>query len=237
MPDRRGGSLRLLAGLGEPVQAVGAQALQHHVAGPAIRTGPRRHQQRAVDQMQHSQLGGGPGDRRCTLQGERAREDCQPPEHLLLMLIEQLVAPVHGRRQRPLPRRRGPVGPGQQREPVIEPLQQLCHAECLHPRRRQLDRQRHSIQPPHQPLHQRARLTIQSEMRVELAGPVGKQSHRLRLCAIARGAWPRQPERPPQAAGLPGQPGVPGPSGLRILIGSSLERTGSRGREIPEIHS
>ena len=31
--------------------------------------------------------------------------------------------------------------------------------------------------------------------------------------------------------------GCPGPSGLRILIGSSLERTGSRGREIPEIHS
>ena len=29
----------------------------------------------------------------------------------------------------------------------------------------------------------------------------------------------------------------PGPSGLRILIGSSPERTGSRGREIPEIHS
>jgi hypothetical protein len=31
--------------------------------------------------------------------------------------------------------------------------------------------------------------------------------------------------------------GCPGPSGLRILIGSSLERTGSRAREIPEIHS
>ena len=31
--------------------------------------------------------------------------------------------------------------------------------------------------------------------------------------------------------------GCPGPSGLRILIGSSPERTGSRGREIPEIHS
>ena len=29
----------------------------------------------------------------------------------------------------------------------------------------------------------------------------------------------------------------PGPSGLRILIGSSPERTGSRGREIPEVHA
>ena len=37
--------------------------------------------------------------------------------------------------------------------------------------------------------------------------------------------------------GHPGGRGCPGPSGLRILIGSSSERTGSRGREIPEIHS
>ena len=31
--------------------------------------------------------------------------------------------------------------------------------------------------------------------------------------------------------------GCPGPSGLRILIGSSPERTGSSVREIPEVHS
>ncbi len=31
--------------------------------------------------------------------------------------------------------------------------------------------------------------------------------------------------------------GCPGPSGLRILIGSSPERTGSRGREISEVHA
>ena len=31
--------------------------------------------------------------------------------------------------------------------------------------------------------------------------------------------------------------GVPRASGLRILTGSSPERTGARGREIPEIHS
>ena len=31
--------------------------------------------------------------------------------------------------------------------------------------------------------------------------------------------------------------GCPGSSGLRILIGSSPERTGLRGREIPEVHS
>jgi len=31
--------------------------------------------------------------------------------------------------------------------------------------------------------------------------------------------------------------GCPGPSGLRILIGSSLERTGSSAREIPEVHA
>jgi hypothetical protein len=45
---------------------------------------------------------------------------------------------------------------------------------------------------------------------------------------------PRQP-RPALSSGA--ERGCPGPSGLRILIGSSSERTGSRGREIPEIHS
>ena len=35
----------------------------------------------------------------------------------------------------------------------------------------------------------------------------------------------------------PGSGGCPGPSGLRILIGSSPERTGSSVREIPEVHS
>ena len=37
--------------------------------------------------------------------------------------------------------------------------------------------------------------------------------------------------------GLADQGGCPGPSGLRILIGSSGERTGSGGWEIPEVHS
>jgi hypothetical protein len=44
----------------------------------------------------------------------------------------------------------------------------------------------------------------------------------------------------PQHAGvgrLRGTRGCPEPSGLRILIGSSPERTGSSVREIPEIHS
>src|SRR5205814_575715 len=31
----------------------------------------------------------------------------------------------------------------------------LGYAECLHPRRRQLDRQRHPVQPRHQPRHRR----------------------------------------------------------------------------------
>jgi hypothetical protein len=31
--------------------------------------------------------------------------------------------------------------------------------------------------------------------------------------------------------------GCPDPSGLRILIGFSPERTGSSGREVPEVHS
>ena len=42
--------------------------------------------------------------------------------HPPLVIIEQLVAPLHRGGQRPLPRRRGPVPAGQQREPIIDPV-------------------------------------------------------------------------------------------------------------------
>ena len=130
--------------------------------------------------MQHRRLGGGPGDRLGGVQGERAREDRQPPEYPPLILVEQLIAPVHGRRQRPLPGCRRPVTAGQQHESVIQPLQQLREAQRLGPGRGQLDRQRHPVQPRHDLRHQRARLAGQGERRVGLPGPVGEQRHRLR---------------------------------------------------------
>src|SRR5205823_2627333 len=52
-----------------------------------------------------------------------------------------------------------------------------------------------------------------------------------------RATIPRLAGAPKPGKPGPGRPrGCPGPSGLRILIGSSPERTGSSAREIPEVH-
>jgi Sigma-70, region 4 len=89
------------------------------------------------------------------LQRERPRKHRHRAEHPLLVLIQQPVAPLHRGRRRPLPGRRRPVPASQQREPVTDPLQQMHHPQRLHPRRGQLDRQRHPVQPRHDPGHYR----------------------------------------------------------------------------------
>jgi hypothetical protein len=125
--------------------------------------------------------GVGPGHGFGGFQAERAGEHRQAPEDALLGFGEQLVAPVHGGIERPLPGRRGPVGADQQPETVIEPVQHRAEAERLDPGGGQLDGERHPVQPLHQPGHDRARLAVQREAGVELTGALDEQRHRLRL--------------------------------------------------------
>ena len=73
-----------------------------------------------------------------------------------------------------MPRRRQPVTANQQAERFDQAIQQLPDTERLDPGRRQLDRQRHPIQPLHQPVHHRTGLAIQAEMHVNPAGPVSE---------------------------------------------------------------
>ena len=176
---QRGGYGVLLAGLGAQSRPVGSQRFQHHVPGPAIDPGARRDQQRAVHQPQHREPAVRPGDRLGALQRERPREHRQRPERPPLILVQQLIAPFHRGGQGPLPGRSQPVPAGQQREPVIQAGQQLAHPQRLHPGRGQLDRQRHPVQPAHQPRHLRPGLAIQRKVRVGLPGPVREQHHRL----------------------------------------------------------
>jgi hypothetical protein len=79
-----------------------------------------------------------------------------------------------------VPPGRQPVPARRQHPPVIEPAQQLGHAQRLGPRRGQLDRQRHPVQPAHQPRHISAVLAGQREPGIGRPGPVGEQRHRLR---------------------------------------------------------
>ena len=200
----------LLPGPGQQPGAVAAQRLQHRVPPPAIGPFPRRDQQRAVHQMQHHLPGARPGDRLGRLQRERPREHRHRPEHPPLILAQQPVAPLHRRRQRPVPPRRQPVPARQQAEPVIEPVRQLRHSQRLHPRRRQLDRQRHPVQPRHQPRHHRP----------GLARPA-------RNCASA---WRARSANSATASDPPASPGSPpgrvsGPSRYRA---SPATASGSR---------
>ena len=124
VPGQRGGGLILFPRLGQQPGTVGAQGFQHQVAGAAVRARPRRAQQRAVHQPQHCRSGPIASDGLGSLQRERSGEHRQPAERPPFLFIEQLVAPLHRGRQRPLPIRRQPVCAGQQREPVIEAVQQ-----------------------------------------------------------------------------------------------------------------
>src|SRR5207247_5441696 len=75
----------------------------------------------------------------------------QPPQHQPFRPGEQLPAPVDDGPQGLLPGR-GVAMPGdQQPEPVVEPGEELVHAQGPDPGRSQLQRQRNSVEPPAQP--------------------------------------------------------------------------------------
>ena len=95
-----------------------------------------------------------------------------------------------------MPPGRQPVPARRQLQPAIQPAQQLGHAQRLGPRRGQLDRQRHPVQPAHQPRHIGAVLTGQREPRIGRAGPVGEQRHRLRPGHVIARAGHRQRRQP-----------------------------------------
>ena len=136
---------------GQQPGSVGAQRLQHHVPGPAVRVYPRRHQQRAVHQLSRAGPAAGPATASAPSsvngpgKAETARNTRRSP------FVQQLVTPLHGGRQRPLPHLGQPVTVGQQAEPVLDPVQQLRYAKRVHPGRGQLDGQWHPVQPGHQP--------------------------------------------------------------------------------------
>ncbi len=70
-----------------------------------------------------------------------------------------------------------PAARGQQPEPVVQPLQQLCGGQRPQPSGRQLQRQRNPLQAP----AQLAYLGAPGHLQPLLPGPVGEQLHRLVL--------------------------------------------------------
>ena len=133
-----------LTGLIEAFGGVLAQRLQHAEAGPVPRAPPGsgrpgghagRGRRIVADRDRRCR------DRRCRVgahllgrvQAPPAPEHRQPPEQHPLGIGEQLVAPVDGRAQRPLPRVRGPGPGGEQPEPVVEPGGDLVRPAAASP--------------------------------------------------------------------------------------------------------
>jgi hypothetical protein len=137
---------------GQTLQAVRCDALQQAIPGAVRRV--RHHDQGAIhqpgQQPQHVQVILG-ADRLRGGQAAAVRGYRQPPQHQPFRLGEQLPAPVDDGPQGLLPRR-GVAMPGdQQPEPVVEPGEELVHAQGPDAGRRQLQRQRNPVEPPAQP--------------------------------------------------------------------------------------
>ena len=141
--------------LGEPVDAVLAQGLQHPVAarrrapaaaatvdqgGEQLRDLGRRHRGAGADR-------GGRGRRHA------AGQDRDAFGHRTLVLAEQIPAPGDDRAQRAVPRQRGPAARGEQPEPVGQPGGELGQRQRAQPGRGQLQGQRHAVQAAHHPQH------------------------------------------------------------------------------------
>jgi len=133
----------------EALPGILAHGLQQPVADLSARLLGLR--QRFVHQpaQQVQYLGGGDpfprADRLRRPQRPAPREHREPLQQPLLPHAQQVVAPVQGRTQRPLPRQRRPQPPGQQPEAVVQAGRDTPHAQAPYPGRGQLEGQRDAV--------------------------------------------------------------------------------------------
>ena len=80
-------------------------------------------------------------------QFEASGEDGQAAEEDSLVVGEQLVAPLEGRLQRLLARRRGAAACAQQPEAVVQPLRDRVRPQRAEPGCGELDREREAVEP------------------------------------------------------------------------------------------
>lgn len=136
-----------LAGSFEPPQGVLAHRLQQTVASPPVLLvdlDPGRVHQTG-EQAEHfpwsnSAVG---TDDLSGLQTPAADEHRQPAEDDLVSWLQQPVAPVDRGPYRLLATRRRSAAADQQRDRVVQPLEDLLEAQHPHPRRGQFERQGH----------------------------------------------------------------------------------------------
>ena len=81
------------------------------------------------------------------LEREASAEHAESTEQLLLLAVEQLVAPLDRRAQRSLPRRRVAGARSEERQPLVEAREQVVRIEQRDARGRELDRERQPVEP------------------------------------------------------------------------------------------
>jgi hypothetical protein len=107
-------------------------------------------------------------------------EHREPAQHGAFLVGEQVVAPVQGGLERPVPGLGGPRPRCEQREPVVEPGGDLLQGERLHPCRRELERQRHAVEPPADGRHGARVRRRQRERRPHRPSALNEELHRRR---------------------------------------------------------
>ena len=128
------------------------------------------------------------------LQIESTGEHRTPIQQRLFGVVEQVVGPRNGVAQSVVAFQTAPR-PDQQPQPLIEPIPHLAGGHRRHPRGRQFDGQRDSVEAAAD-LHHRRGLAIVAdrEARRDVLRPFDEQGHRGRVDACAqvqRGHWPQ----------------------------------------------
>jgi hypothetical protein len=107
-------------------------------------------------------------------EAEGTGEHGEPPEQHALVGAEQLVAPGECRRERPLPRKRRAAARAEHAERVAQPLQNLLWREHADPRRPQLERERHAVEPDTELGHRTRFVRVDLEAGRRVRGPFRK---------------------------------------------------------------
>mgnify|MGYP007135457263 CR=1 FL=1 len=117
--------------------------------------------------------------RRRGLEGKSAREDRSAAEHGALLVRQQVIAPVHRRAERVVPRQVGAARVGQEAKAIVEPIGDLIDRQGLEPRGGELDRQRDAVETAADPRQSRGVLRRHRKRGINRGRALRKQPHRL----------------------------------------------------------
>ena len=115
------------------------------------------------------------GDRPRGVEVEATHKHRQPAKQHPLGVGQQRMRPVHRGAQGLLAAHRGARTAGQQPEPVMQAVEDLGQRQRAHPRRRQLDRQRQTIQARADLGHRGGVVAADGEIRPGMPRPVDEQ--------------------------------------------------------------